>query len=251
MASVPALERGISVLELLVRERKPLSLSDVARRTGIPTASCHAILHTLRELGYVARRISGRTHEWEPTLLLYHLGSTLVTRLGLRDVALPHLHSLAESLGCPAHAGVLVGSSVMYLEKAAAPTFVQFDTYPGKLSPFHLTALGRAIVAFLPAQEQSALLESLPPHIEQILIAARATGYAVEDGEEVDGVGCVAAPVFGPAGAVCGSVGITGFSKDIFGANLPRVADAVAEKAAAVSSELGSPTAARVAVSSQ
>jgi IclR family KDG regulon transcriptional repressor len=248
MATVPALERGMRTLELLVHERNPVGLSEIVRRTGIPTASCHAILHTLQELGYVSRRVSGRAHLWEPTLLLYHLGTTLVTRFGLRDVALPHLRTLAESLGCPAHAGVLVGSSVMYLEKAAAPSFIQFDTYPGKLSPFHLTALGRAIVAFLPAEEQAALLADLGPHVEQTLVAARASGYAVEDGEEVDGIGCVAAPVFGPGGAVSGSVGITGFSTDLFGGELPRVAAAVTAAAAAVSAGLGSPPSARVAV---
>lgn len=213
---MPAVTRALGVLELLVHEGKPLSLAEIAERTGIPTASCHAIMHTLLQAGYVTRRGEGRTQFWEPTMMLYSLGATLGSRLRIRELALPHLRQLSGELGVPAHLGVLVGSDVMYLEKAAAPSFIKFDTFPGKLSPFHLTALGRAIVASLPEGERGQLLKGLPPRVGEVLDETREAGYALEDSEETEGVGCVAAPVFGPDGRVLASVGITGFSSDLF-----------------------------------
>jgi DNA-binding IclR family transcriptional regulator len=214
--TVPAVTRALGVLELLVYEGKPLALGEIVERTGIPTASCHAIMHTLLQAGYVTRRGEGRTQFWEPTMMLYALGATLGSRLRIRELAGPHLRELSAELGVPAHLGVLVGADVMYLEKAAAPSFIKFDTFPGKLSPFHVTALGRAIAAHLSADEREQLLKGLPARLGEVLAETRAAGFALEDSEETDGVGCVAAPVFGPDGRVLASVGITGFSSDLF-----------------------------------
>jgi IclR family transcriptional regulator, KDG regulon repressor len=239
MPPVPAVKRALQVLELLVQEREPLTLTDVAARTGIPTASAHAIIHTLHDAGYVARRSEGRSQYWEPTLALYHLGSTLIARFGIRDIARPYLRQLSEALDLPVHLGVLVGSDVMYLEKAASESFIQFNTFPGKLSPYGLTALGRAIVAHLPDDERELLMASGDPALAAKLDRTRADGYAIEDSEEMDGVGCIAAPVFGADGRVLASVGITGFSRDLFpdDGEIPAVAPIVGA-AQAISAEL-------------
>ena len=239
MSGIPAVERSLRVLELLASQRQPLTLSDVARRTEIPNASCHAILHTLEANGYASRTIVGRSHYWQPTLALYHLGAAMVNRLGITEVAEPHLRALAESVGCPAHLGVLEGVNVMYIAKVPAPAFIQFNTYPGKVSPFHLTALGRAIAAFLPAERQVALLDGLPDRFARILAETRERGYAIEDGEDVAGVGCLAAPIYDARGELRGSVGITGFSDEILGAEGEPAARAVVAAAAAVSAGLG------------
>ncbi|MDW5593694.1 IclR family transcriptional regulator [Conexibacter stalactiti] len=239
MPPVPAVKRALSVLELLVHEREPLMLSDIVARTGIPTASCHAIMHTLQEAGYVSRRSEGRTQYWEPTLALFHLGSAVVSRFGIRDIAMPYLRELSAAFDVPAHLGVLVGTDVMYLEKAAAPSFIQFNTFPGKLSPFHITALGRAIAAWLPEAEQRTLTAALSPPIEGLLSETHAHGYAVEDSEEIDGVGCIAAPVFGADGTVVASVGLTGFSRDLLPGGDPPAVPAVLDAARAISAELG------------
>jgi DNA-binding IclR family transcriptional regulator len=239
MPQVPAVKRALAVLELLVHEREPMTLADIAAKTGVPTASAHAIMHTLLEEGYVSRRVEGRTQRWEPTLAVYHLGSTLIARYGIRDVARPHLRELSQALGLPAHLGVLVGTDVMYLEKAAAESFIQFNTFPGKLSPYGITALGRAIAANLPAEEREPLLVGTAPGFDGLLDQVRETGYATEDSDEIDGVGCIAAPVFGLDGRVLGSVGITGFSRDLFPGDGIPAATAVTDTAAAISAELG------------
>jgi IclR family KDG regulon transcriptional repressor len=239
MQSVPAVKRALAALELLVNEGRPMTLSEIAARTDVPTASAHAIMHTLLELGYVTRRVEGRSQQWEPTLALYHLGATLVSRVGLREIALPHLRELSAELDVPAHLGVLVGAQIMYLEKAATPSFIQFDTFPGKLSPYHVTALGRAIVAELPDSERAALLDGHGQRLKQLLAETHESGFAREDGEETEGVGCVAAPIFGPDGAVLASVGITGFSRDLFPGGEVPAAPRVVEAARAISADLG------------
>jgi DNA-binding IclR family transcriptional regulator len=227
------------VLEILANEPEPLTLQEIVTRTGIPVASCHAIMHTLLDEGYASRQSVGRNQVWSPTLALYHLGSSVVSRLGLKDVALPHLRTLSSSLGVPAHLGVLVGADVMYLEKVAAPSFIQFSTYPGLRSPFHLTALGRAIAAFLPPAELAPLVTGLDARFKGILEGVKTAGFATEDGDEIDGVGCVAAPVRDASGRVVASVGITGFSAELFvGDEIPSVPE-IQAAADRISRELG------------
>ena len=239
MAQVPAVERALRVLELMAEEDSRLTLSEIAQRTGIPTASCHAILNTLEANGYAARDVIGRSHYWRATLALYHLGAALVNRLGITEVAMPHLRALAETVRCPAHLGVLERKDVMYIAKAPAPVFIQFGTYAGKASPFHLTALGRAIAAYLPAEDKALLLEGLPERFARILAETRERGFAIEDSEENEGVGCVAAPVRSAAGEVCASVGITGLSAELFVDGDVPVAAIVLDAAGAVSAEIG------------
>jgi DNA-binding IclR family transcriptional regulator len=239
MPSVPAVRRALHVLELLVEEHEPLTLSEIAARTKIPTASCHAIMYTLQDAGYVTRRSEGRSQYWEPTLALFHLGSTLVARLGIREIALPRLRELSSAVGLPAHLGVLEGADVIYLEKAAAESFIQFNTFPGKRSPFETTALGRAIVANLPDEPRKALLAGKPRKLGGVLADVRERGFAIEDSEDIEGVGCVAAPVFGPGGTVVASIGITGFSRDLFADGAILAAPDVVATAAAVSAGIG------------
>ncbi|WP_163511771.1 IclR family transcriptional regulator [Fodinicola acaciae] len=250
-APSPAVDRALTVLETLVSADEPLTLTSLAKQTKIPLATCAAIVYTLEERGYASRRIVGRSHFWRPTLRLYGLSAQLVRKIDLSEIAQPHLRRLADSLGMPAHVGVLNGRTVVYVAKAAPPGFIQFDTYPGKVAPFNLTALGRAIAAYLPDSELAPLLGQLavgtgpkapPPTTEafrEALLSVRDQGYALEDEEETAEIACVAAPFFDAQGAVAGSVGVTGFSREIAGDRLPAIIDAVRTQSRELSRQLG------------
>ncbi|MQA83030.1 MAG: helix-turn-helix domain-containing protein [Streptosporangiales bacterium] len=250
-APSPAVGRALTVLETLVDAQDGLTLTALAKNTEIPLATCASIVYTLEQRGYASRRIVGRSHFWRPTLRLYGLASHLVRNVDLSSVAQRELRELADSLDMPAHVGVLTGASVVYVAKAATPGFVQFDTYPGKVAPFNLTALGRAIAAHLTDDELAPLLRELTAghgpkapastreQFLEELARVRKRGYALEDQEEQADIACVAAPFFGADDRVAGAVGVTGFAKDLTG---KRRKDAIAgctAAAAAVSRKLG------------
>jgi DNA-binding IclR family transcriptional regulator len=236
---VPAVKRSLKVLELLAEAGEPMTLSEIAARTGIPMATCHAIVHTLEESEYLQRRQEGRTLNWEPTLALYHLGALIVSRYGIRDVARPYLRRLSETLDLPAHLGVLVGDDVVYVEKVATSSFIQFKTFPGKMAPFGTTALGRAIVAALPEKERAELVNPRDRRLGKALKQAMEDGFAREDSEEIDGIGCIAAPIFDGDGAVVASVGVTGFSQQLFPDGEVPAARLIVDAARSISQELG------------
>ncbi|GAB2770090.1 IclR family transcriptional regulator [Amycolatopsis magusensis] len=247
----PAVGRTLTVLETLVHAEDGLTLTALARETGIPLATCAAIVYTLEQRGYAARRVVGRSHFWRVTLRLYDLAAPLIKQDDLAEVAQPELRDLADELGMPAHVGVLDGASVVYVAKAATPGFIQFDTYPGKVAPFNLTALGRAIAAYLPAEQLDPLLPQLvagrgpkakKPSARVFLAQldkVRDAGFAVEDEEEEPDIACVAAPVFHSDGRIAGSLGVTGFARDLIGDKLGVATELVVRQAKEVSAKLG------------
>ncbi|GAA3941640.1 IclR family transcriptional regulator [Actinomadura viridis] len=252
-APSPAVDRGLTVIERLVTADEEMTLTALAKATRIPLATCASIVYTLEQRGYAARRVVGRSHFWRPTLRLYGLASQLVRKIDLSSVAQPELRALADAVDMPAHIGVLDGATVVYVAKAATAGFIQFDTYPGKVSPFNLTALGRAIAAYLPEDELAPLLTGLvggrgpaagdgsAAAFRELLETVRSRGYAVEDQEEQAEVACVAAPFFDAEGRVAGAVGVTGFARDLVDERRDKAAAGVRQVAATVSQRLGCP----------
>ncbi|MFD8496912.1 IclR family transcriptional regulator [Amycolatopsis sp. NPDC059657] len=237
----PAVDRALTVLETLVATEDGLTLTALARATGIPLATCASIVYTLEKRGYASRLVVGRSHFWRVTLRLYELASPLIRQEDLSEVAEPQLRLLADKLRMPAHVGVLNGASVVYVAKATSPGFIQFDTYPGKVVPFHATALGRAIAAHLPdAQLEPLLTNRMTLRAARSQLAkVRQLGYAMEDEEDEADVACLAAPFFDAEGRVAGSVGVTGFTRELAGARLDIAADLVVRQAKQISVKLG------------
>ncbi|KAB8194197.1 helix-turn-helix domain-containing protein [Nonomuraea phyllanthi] len=247
----PGVDRTLTVLEQLVTAEEGLTLTALAKVTRIPLATCASIVYTLEHRGYATRKVIGRSHFWRPTLRLYGLASQLVRKVDLSQIAIAEMRALAEELGMPVHIGVLDGASVVYVAKAATPGFIQFDTYPGKVAPFDLTALGRAIAAHLPEDELAVLLPHLsagqgprahgssPEAFKKLLERVRTDGYAVEEEEEQAEISCLAAPCFNAEGRVAGSVGVTGFARDLVGDRRDAAARGVVHLSIVISRRLG------------
>lgn len=251
----PSTDRAMTVLEALIESEDALTLTALAKRAGVPLATCASIAQTFEQRGYAVRTVVGRSHFWRPTLRLYSLSTKLIRAVDPHEAAQPHLQAVSEQLGMPAHLGVLDGRSIVYVAKAAPPGFIQFDTFRGKVAPFHLTALGRAIAAHLPEQELSTLIgrglamgtgpnahATSTRWLRAELAKTHERGYAVEDEEEQAEIGCIAAPVFDAGDRVRYAVGVTGFAKELIARRFDEGVTAVIQAAQRISIGLGSQT---------
>jgi DNA-binding IclR family transcriptional regulator len=75
----PSVDRALTVLEALVAAGDGMTLSSLARGTGIPLATTASIVYTLEQRGYASRRVVGRSHFWRATARLYELAAPLAT----------------------------------------------------------------------------------------------------------------------------------------------------------------------------
>src|SRR5690554_5909578 len=113
---VQSLARGLSVIRAFGAESPELTLSDVARRTGLTRAAARRFLLTLQQLGYVSS--DGRAFALTPRVL--ELGFSYLSALTLPEVAQPHLERLSHEVDESVSAAILDGPDVVYI--ARVPT---------------------------------------------------------------------------------------------------------------------------------
>ena len=250
-APSPSAARTVTVLETLVGAEGGLTLTALAKAAHVPLATCASIVYTLEQRGYAARTVVGRSHFWRATLGIYGLAAQLVRNVDIPTVSQDELRELAEQIGMPVHIGVMSGASVVYVAKAASSGFIQFNTYLGKVAPYNVTALGKAIAAYLDEDRLRPLLSHIvagngpgafDPDIEGFLAQlaeVRKRGYAVEREEDQADVSCVAVPFFDSPGDAAGAVGATGFSRDLVGSTFDLTIAGLTEISRSLSRKLG------------
>lgn len=245
--SAPAVEKAFAVLELISRHSNGLRMVDVVEQLALPKTSTFVLLRSLEHMGYL---IADSNNRYRLTLKLFGLGMRAMNQSDIVAVARPHLDRLVKQTGLTAHLASLERGDAVYLARVDAPGLIRFDTHVGKRAPAHLTAVGKAILANLPSEALEPLLPVLDlsagtdraahsdAALRRELDRIRQAGYAVEDGEEVEGVRCLAAPVRRDGEPVVASVGVIQLRSLLDDDRLPEVATAVVETARAISQEV-------------
>lgn len=203
---VRSLAKGFAVLRAFTADRPELTLSEVGRAAGVDNATAFRLLNTLLMLGLVAR-VPG-TRRFRLTLACLDLGFNAIARSDIRTLARPLLRELVGEKIEAASIGVLDQASIVYVERVQAGLVrLGVDVRIGSRMPAYSTAIGHAILAFMPEPVQRAVLESAPrPRLTEHtltdldallarLASVRARGYAVSDQENVSGLRVLAAPV--------------------------------------------------------
>lgn len=245
----PALERGIAIVERLAETPGGLRTEEIADALAIPRSSAFGLVRALHGLGWLEHDGDGR-HRLG--LRPFTLTAGAARERDVQRVAAPHLRELRDQLALTVHLAVLGDEGVVvYVDKIDGPGFVRFDTYVGKRSDAHLTAVGKALLATLPESAIAAGVAhrgfrrgtgrgaQTAQQLRDELAATRARGYALEDQEEVDGVRCVAAPVGGGDAPAPASIGCIGLVTEIGDEAIERVAAQVRGCAARVAEQLG------------
>ena len=153
---VQSLERGLAVIRCFSAEWPRLTLSEVARQTGLSRAAARRSLITLQTLGYVGS--DGRQFYLTPRVLT--LGYAYLSSLSLADVAQSHLTDLANEVHESCSASVLDGFDIVYVARAATKRIMTISLSVGTRLPAHATSMGRVLLAALPADRLDAYLDT-------------------------------------------------------------------------------------------
>ena len=152
--SLQSLERGIAVIQVFSRERPALTLSEVARMTGITRATARRILLTLEEVGHV--RSDGRLFSLTPRVL--SLGWAYLSSLNLWETAQPLMEELSERTNESCSAATLDLPDVVYVARMPTRRIMTISLGVGSRLPAHCTSIGRVLLAGLPDDELDAFL---------------------------------------------------------------------------------------------
>ena len=142
---VQSLERGPRGLRAFGPERTGLTLSDVARITGLTRAAARRFLLTLVELGYVTS--DRRVFSLSPRVL--ELGYGYLSGLGLTDIATPHMEELVAAVKESSSIAVLDGDDIVYVVRVPTKRIMTVSITLGTRFPAYCTSMGRVLLAAL------------------------------------------------------------------------------------------------------
>lgn len=209
--TVQAVDRAITLIETLAESRQELRLQDIARMTGLKVSTCHHLLNTLLRRGYVAKHDKPRAYFLGPRLA--EIASMRGARFDIVREARPFLDRLAEDTGSTVRLAAFEGTELNILYETDASGIRSLG------EAAHATALGKAILAWLPEPEIARVVadHGLSPLTRNTIVSlgelveslrqVRRHGFAIEDREFRDdevAIGCV---IREKAGAVVGAVG--------------------------------------------
>ena len=249
-SSIQSIDRAAAILRALAGGPRRLGVSELADRLGLARPTVHGILQTLQSNGFV---------EQDPVSDKYQLGAGLL-RLGysyldlneLRARSVVYADRLAVRTDSAVRVGVMHGSSVMIVHHVFRPDASLQILEVGSQLPLHASALGKAILAFMPdsvlddltaeALPRLTKRTATPRALRQQLTIIKEEGIAGERDEAVLGESSLAAPIFDHTALPVGAIGVVGETDHIFkGAHSRSISAAVVEAARAVSRELGAP----------
>jgi IclR family pca regulon transcriptional regulator len=214
---VQSLERGLAVIRAFDEHNPELTLSDVARSTGLTRAAARRFLLTLADLGYV--RTDGRWFTLSPRIL--ELGYAYLSSLSLPEVAEPHLERLVAEVHESSSVSVLDGEDIVYVARVPTSRIMAVSINVGTRFPAYATSMGRVLLSCLADDELEAYLdavqlERLSPRtvtsrdaLRAELAKARTQGWALVDQELEEGLRSIAAPIRDRTGRTVAAVNLS------------------------------------------
>lgn len=213
---IQSVDRAIRILTALQGARR-MSLSELAGRLDLPPPTVHGIVRTLVAHGMVSQDPSSGRYQLGPAVL--RLGNVYLDTLEMRSRSVTWAEELSRRTGFAVRVGVLLADEVVVVHHEPRPDGSRQMPEVGIVIPAHASALGKAMLAFLPG-EATALLDGPPlrsmtgetvtdpAELRKQLDDTRATGLAYECDEAVLGESCVAGAVFDATGLAVGAVAV-------------------------------------------
>lgn len=204
--AVKVIHKAFSILKYMASEHRALKITEIAAATEIPKGTVYRILDSLVAQGMAIPR--EKEFELGPTAIFLAAGYRGQAQLA--EIARPFLVKLRNEVLETVHLLILENWELFYLDKMESPYQVRMHSrVGGKGNPLRLSA-GRAILALLPAQEQSFLLGT-PPSLElqRECEQIQKVGYAVDNEDNEPGLRCVGAAITNDEGFPVGAISIS------------------------------------------
>jgi IclR family pca regulon transcriptional regulator len=245
---VQSLARGFDVIKAFSSGRRPLTISEVAMKTGLTRAAARRYLLTLEMLGCV--RQNGAGFSLTPRIL--DLGFSYLSTVDVVDLALRQMEEVAKSLHETCSLAVLDGTDIVYIGRVPANRIMTINLVVGSRLPAHATSMGKVLLAYLSDEAldtycATATLQRCTdrtlctqPALRAALKEVRARGWALSDQETELGVRTIAVPVFDRSMKVAAAMNVSGHTSRVSTAELrKRYLPVLAEAARETSRALG------------
>ena len=203
---ISMITKSFEVLELLSKNPYGLTLQEVVTQLQYPKSSLYKIVSNLQELGYLGREMDSSRYFLSRKLLT--LGVTAFNSSNIIERSKEYMKLLRDEVGESVMIGTLIDDEVVLLEQITGSLDFVFTLKQGMKFNLYSTAPGKVILAFLDKSKQNEIVDNLQLEaineytitdkklLKQELEIICQQGYAADINETVEGVHCIAAPIW-------------------------------------------------------
>jgi IclR family transcriptional regulator, KDG regulon repressor len=201
-----SLERSLQILSAFDAERPSFALAELSETVLLPKTTVLRLCSTLVQYDFLS--FNTQTRKYSLGLKLFELGGVVFASLSLRRIAAPYLINLQAKLNKTVFLGILQEEQLIYIDKKENPlNLIKFGSHVGTRRPPFFGMLGNILMAHLPDDKVTELLKKYPlkaitrktltdeRRFKERLLLIRSQGYYVDEGEAIEGVTGVAAPI--------------------------------------------------------
>ena len=246
---VQSVGRALLLIELLAYENREMSLTEISNTLGWPKSTVHGMISTLRDYHYIDQ--SSLTGGYKLGIHLFELGNAVKRSWDISKVAKEYLVRLNAKLDEMVQLAVESNGEVLYLDKLDSKRMMRIVSDVGIRLPMHCSGLGKVLLAYKPEAEVKRIInqkgmKSMTSHtivtlpdLQKELEKIREKGYGIDDQEIMEGLRCVAAPIFNSNSQVLYAVSVSGLYYNMRGPHLEDVIIEVKKAAQDISYDMG------------
>ncbi|WPR73136.1 IclR family transcriptional regulator [Flavobacterium sp. NG2] len=208
--NVPNLERGLQIIELLATHPKGLTLTEIIQTLDVTKSSAFRITNTLIFKNYLQKNETSKKITLSRKLLT--LGISSMNEQSIVELSIDIMRALRDELKESVMLGVVLGQTGTILEQVSSSFPVKLYVEQGTHFHLHSSVGGKSILAFMPEEDAKPIIDGISftkltkntiiskKTFKEELLQVRQKGYAIDNGEDIQGIHCIGAPIFNEYG---------------------------------------------------
>lgn len=216
---VQSIDRAVAILECFNTDKKELRLSEISEKLDLNKSTVHGIVTTLKYHGFISQ--NEETQKYKLGVRFVEFGDLFMNSLNIRSAAISVIEKVCDKIEETIHVGMLDGLDIVWIEKKECTKSIKTSTKIGARLPVYTTADGKVILSYLDKDKiRNYLPKKIPKYTQNTITnkveflkkleEIKESGYTIDNEEFVEGIKCVAAPIFDHDGNVRFSLSTTG-----------------------------------------
>lgn len=246
---INSVQRALDILNLFSTNAPELGTTDIARALNLHKSTVSGLVRTLEQNGYLAQ--NPETRQYRLGLRLLERSSVLLSHIDIRQISQSHLRALRDWCNENVNLAVQDDTEVVYIERLLGSQTLGMRPRVGKRAPIYSTALGKAVLAWLPPDERERYIarmafEPMTPNtitdaerFRKVLEETRERCYSIDREEDQIGGCCISAPVFDHTGYPVAAISISAPIQRMPESAIEQFGQRIRETARAISNALG------------
>lgn len=216
---VKSLFKAIKLLDYFTNESPERGISELSELTGMFKSSIHNIVSTFEKCGFLEKNTDN--NKYRLGLKILQFSNCIYSTHDLRNIVHPYMENICKCYNECTYFVIPSGNEVIYIDAVYPSGIITTRSIIGVKAPFYCTGVGKAIMAYLPAEKiEQIIIEGLVPFTQNTITdrngllkeleQIKKLGYAVDNMEHEYGIKCVAVPIRNIKGNVVSAISVSG-----------------------------------------